>query len=327
MNFLSEDRIIILMPVFNDWQAAGLLLADLDRVLGPEPGEFEVLLVDDGSPAPVPEGFPGFVPRKLAEVSLLRLRRNLGHQRAIAAGLIHIHLERDCRAVVVMDADGEDRAEDVPRLMAEFRRLDQRSVVFAARARRLESAVFQFFYYSYRLVHRLLTGAPVRVGNFSILPRAALAQLAVVPEIWNHYAAGVIRARLVNTAIPIARGRRKSGNSRMNFVGLVLHGLSAIFVYADIVGARLFIGTLSLIALAAVILGALVALRMTLDPATRAWATYAAGLVLVILLQAVMISLVAVFSVIGSRVNATFIPVRDCPYFVAGVERLFFRKS
>ncbi|MCC6857261.1 MAG: glycosyltransferase [Bryobacterales bacterium] len=327
MNFLSEDRIIILMPVFNDWQAAGLLLADLDRVLGPEPGEFEVLLVDDGSPAPVPEGFPGFVPRKLAEVSLLRLRRNLGHQRAIAAGLIHIHLERDCRAVVVMDADGEDRAEDVPRLMAEFCRLDQRSVVFAARARRLESAVFQFFYYSYRLVHRLLTGAPVRVGNFSILPRAALAQLAVVPEIWNHYAAGVIRARLVNTAIPIARGRRKSGNSRMNFVGLVLHGLSAIFVYADIVGARLFIGTLSLIALAAVILGALVALRMTLDPATRAWATYAAGLVLVILLQAVMISLVAVFSVIGSRVNATFIPVRDCPYFVAGVERLFFRKS
>jgi hypothetical protein len=315
------------MPVFNDWKAAGLLLGDLDRALAPEAANFRVLLVDDGSPVPPPDGFPDFVPEKLDEISVLRLRRNLGHQRAIAVGLIHVHLNVTCRAVVVMDADGEDRAEDVPRLMQEFCRLERRSIVFAARARRLESPVFQFFYHSYRIVHRLLTGAPVRVGNFSILPQSALAQLAVVPEIWNHYAAGVIRARLVNTAIPIARGRRKSGQSRMNFVGLLLHGLSAIFVYADIVGARLFIGTLSLIALAAVILGALVAVRVTPDPATRTWATYSAGLVLVILLEAVLISLVAVFSVIGSRVNATFIPVRDCPYFAAGVDSLFLRKS
>jgi hypothetical protein len=38
-------------------------------------------------------------------------------------------------------------------------------------------------------------------------------------------------------------------------------------------------------------------------------------------------ALVAVFNVIGSRVNVTFLPIRDCPCFVAGVDGVFLRKS
>jgi hypothetical protein len=312
---------LILTPVFNDWEAAARLLEDLDLALAGGKGPWGVLIVDDGSPQPMPAAFPARSFQTLASVDILRLRRNLGHQRAIAVGLVHAHLNIPCEAVVVMDADGEDKPADVPRLLERFEQLGGQSIVFAARAKRLESPVFRFFYHTYRLVHRIMTGDPVRVGNFSVVPAKALSQLAVIPEIWSHYAASVIRCRLAHDSIPIARGPRYCGTSKMRPISLLLHGLSAMFVYAEIVGARLFVGTLSLIALAALLLGALIALKFTSEIA------YAAALLAVILLQAVLISLVAVFTVIGSRVNVTFLPIRDCPYFVAGVERVFFRKS
>ena len=64
----------------------------------------------------------------------------------------------------------------------------------------------------------------MRVGNFSVLPFIRLSQLVVVPEIWNHYAAAVIRSRLPFRSLRIARGRRYSGRSKMDFIGLLLHG-------------------------------------------------------------------------------------------------------
>jgi 2-polyprenyl-3-methyl-5-hydroxy-6-metoxy-1,4-benzoquinol methylase len=81
----------------------------------------------------------------------------------------------------------------------------------------------------------MLTGISVRVGNFSILPRSYLSTLIVLSELWNHYAAAVFRSRLKFEMIPIPRGRRIAGASRMNFVSLVTHGLSAASVFSDIV--------------------------------------------------------------------------------------------
>lgn len=317
----ASGMFIVLTPVFNDWDSAERLIRELDAALANEPGEWCVLMVNDGSSEPLPAGFPRYSLHRLVAVDLLNLRRNLGHQRAIAVGLVHIHLHMPCQAVVIMDADGEDKPSDIPKLLERFRLHGGRKIVFAARAKRLESLTFRFFYHAYRIVHRILTGDPVRVGNFSVLPAGALATLSVIPEIWNHYAASVIRWRLAYDTIPIARGERYAGVSKMSPVGLLLHGLSAIFVYAEIVGARLFVAALSLIGLASAGVGAWFAFRFNGEVA------YGAVLLMIILLEAALISLVAVFNVIGSRVNVTFLPIRDCPYFVAGVESLFLRKS
>ena len=72
---------------------------------------------------------------------MLRLRRNLGHQRAIAIGLTYIQAQMTTayEAVVVMDGDGEDAPEDVPRLLARLEAEGGRSIVFAERTRRSES--------------------------------------------------------------------------------------------------------------------------------------------------------------------------------------------
>ena len=47
------------------------------------------------------------------------------------------------------------------------------------------------------------------------------------------------------TSTPIPRGYRITGISKMNFVALVAHGMSAISVYGDVVGVRLMLGSMA----------------------------------------------------------------------------------
>ncbi|HWP56673.1 MAG TPA: glycosyltransferase [Candidatus Acidoferrales bacterium] len=104
----SDLKLVILMPIFNDWEAAALLLPALDGELAQNGLEAEVILVDDASPAPPPPRLADGPFAAIKTVDILGLRRNLGHQRAIAVGLAFVEANRPCRAVVVMDGDGED---------------------------------------------------------------------------------------------------------------------------------------------------------------------------------------------------------------------------
>ena len=319
----GQNRAVLLIPLFNDWEAAGLLLQQLDETLEAYPMIPEVLLVDDGSTQPMPPGFPHRHFKALAAVDVLRLRRNIGHQRAIATGLVYIYENRPCRAVIVMDADGEDQPSGILPLTEKFYQEDERLIVFAARSKRLESLWFRTLYNVYRLLHVLVTGDPVRVGNFSIIPSAFLTKLVVIPEIWNHYAAAVIRTRIGSTSIPVERGRRLTGESRMNFIALLLHGLRAFFVYGEVVGARLLIAIACLMLLGSVLAASAVAAHFTTSLFIPGFFLYLAGALGIILLLAVLIALILVFSVIGSNGNMGFLPLRDCHFFIDRLDPLF----
>ena len=68
---------------------------------------------------------------------------------------------------------------------------------------------------------------------------------------------------------------------------------------------------------------AALAVRLTTNLFIPGLFLYVAGALGIILLQAVLIGVILVFSVIGSNGNMGFLPLRDCHYFVSGVERLF----
>ena len=284
----DDGPIVILLPVFDDWDAFEALLERLDEALLGEGLEANVLAVDDGSSIPGGRALGGGALAAIGQVRVLRLRRNLGHQRAIAVGLAYVEAKMPCRAVVVMDSDGEDDPRDVPRLLQQCRAEQYQKVVFAERSQRSESWAFRVFYVLYQLLHRLLTGQRVRVGNFSVIPRPRLASLVAVAEIWNHYAAAVFKSRQPCCRLAARRAPRLAGRSRMSFVGLVIHGLSAISVHADVVGVRLLIASLTGILLAAAGLAAIVAVRLLTTLAIPGWATSAAGLLAVVLLQLVL---------------------------------------
>ena len=236
-----SPEVVILIPSFNDWDSLAELLPRLDAVLSAHDTEVDILVVDDGSTTEPEEFLVSTAFRALRRVDVLRLRRNLGHQRAIAIGLAYVEDCLQASVVVVMDGDGEDDPADVPRLLARLEEEGNGRVVFAERSRRSESHSFRTFYALYKFLHRVLTGKGVRVGNFSAIPRGRLSSLVVVSDLWNHYAAAVIRSRQPHCLIPTCRSVRLCGRSTMNFVSLVVHGLSAISVYSDVVGVRLLV--------------------------------------------------------------------------------------
>lgn len=175
--------VVILCPLRDDWTSAAQLIRRLDEEISSGAYCVEILLVDDGSLQTCERSIFPSVFSAVRAIKILRLRRNLGHQRAIAIGLMHIANTIRCDAIIVMDADGEDTPEGVVQLLAAYLDNGGAKAVFAARSRRLESLLFRSFYVFYKFLHRGLTGISVRVGNFSILPSRYLGTLSVMPEL------------------------------------------------------------------------------------------------------------------------------------------------
>jgi glycosyltransferase involved in cell wall biosynthesis len=304
-------------------EVAELLVKQLDNVLDSHSTTTTIILIDDGSTELMKKEFLNKPLKSIFAVDIIHLQRNLGHQRAIAVGLTHIHDKYSCDAVILMDADGEDQPEDVPRLIERFKDLGGKQIVFAERLRRTEGLVFRVSYKLYQIMHYKLTGIPVKVGNFSIIPYNCLSALVLVSELWNHYAAAVFSSRIPYETLPTSRGKRLGGKSKMNYTALVLHGLSAISVFTDIVGVRLLLLTffMSFILIASLIF--IFSVQITSIFLIPAWISYSTVFLLVLLLQISGGCFAMVFFILMNRANLNFIPKKECPYFIRTVERVY----
>jgi polyisoprenyl-phosphate glycosyltransferase len=323
---MSSLPLVILMPVYDDWESVRLLLPHIDDALASYELRARILLIDDGSRHPAAADLAGPHLRSIDEVAVLVLRRNLGHQRALCIGICQIASGRDwanAEGVIIMDADGEDSPGDIPRMVRRFREGGGRDAIFAQRLRRSEGPIFRLFYRLFRALHRVFSGVPVQIGNFSMLPLSAVSRLSVVAELWNHYAAACVHARIPIVMLPTKRGHRLAGTSRMNFVGLVGHGLAAISVFGERIGARSLIAV-TLVACVLTVAGALALGFVLFTPfEVPRWAPLAAALSTLILMQALLLSLLFSFLTLSARAGGHFIPARDYSWFVERVDTIW----
>jgi hypothetical protein len=307
--------LVLCVPVYNDWPSVAVLLRELENSDLLNDHQVRVVLVDDGSTERLDASS---LSSPSLTLEILHLTRNLGHQRAIAIGLAAIADKFECDAVVVMDGDGEDNPADIPALLLELQKHQPPAVVFAQRMRRTESLRFKLGYACFKVLHRLLTGRPCDVGNFSAIPAGWLKRLVCSSELWIHYAAAVACSRLPIVKVPCDRGQRYAGQSHMKLTSLVVHGLSAISVFGETVGVRicLALGAVSGIT----VLGLLIVLylRFMTDLAVPGWATSATGLLLILLVNLLLLTMNSVLVILGARNNASFIPSRDWSTFVSG---------
>jgi polyisoprenyl-phosphate glycosyltransferase len=309
-------KIKIVIPAFNDWEALIKLCQLIDNVSKDNSYDCSLVIVNDNSTRPVPEEFKSW---KLLPLKIINLNRNMGHQRAIATGLSYVRLDGECDFVLVMDADGEDRPGDIPALV-KGGTSNPGHIVFAKRTKRQESLSFRFFYSIYKIIFRILTGVTIEFGNFCIIPCAALKKLVFVSEIWNHFSGGVIKSRLPYSSIPLERGRRIAGQSKMNFQSLILHGMSAVSVHIETVAVRLLLFSVMLISLALVGIILVSYIRIFTSFAIPGWASFLVTAFSIIIFQAFLISLFLVFVVLNYRTQKHFIPANDCKDFIESIE-------
>lgn len=275
----SSHSLVIVTPIYEDVEASSLLFKELASVFGQE---VYIVAVDDGSvrqPVDVSSisaaGIDGVV---------IKLRRNVGHQRAIAIGLNYVSDQLpEAQRVVVMDSDGEDLPLSIRELIQPLESANV-DVVVAQRKSRIETLRFKIFYVIYRWLFKLFTGRGIGFGNFMALKPAAVKRLAAMQELWIHVAGCVLISKLRMAVCPLDRGPRYAGQSKMNFVGLALHGFKGLMVFTEDVLVRVGIAC-TLIAVLSV-LGSVAALVLkVIGFATPGWFSMALGILLLVFLQ------------------------------------------
>jgi len=313
-------KIAIVTPVLDDWPAFGHLLREVGRSLAGKVQDLDIVAVDDGSAQSFAIDALELPASPIRRIEILRLGLNLGHQRAIAVGLVDIARRDDLDGVFVMDCDGEDRPADLPRLLAASRERPGHIVV-AQRTERSEGQPFKVGYALYRWLFTLLTGQQINFGNFSFIPIACVRRLVFMPEIWNNLPAAILRSRIGHVAVPTARGERYFGRSRMSWIGLIAHGLSATSVYIDIVFVRLLFGAAIVAGVTLAGIAAAVAIRLATPLAIPGWATTVVGVLGLLLMQLVVMVVAMLLLVLAGRNSRPIVPIADAGMFIAGRQR------
>ena len=225
-------KFIILIPLYNDWKSVSKLLGEIDLQTSAWEAEVSVILVNDSST----EERSGldFNYKKIKSVKILNMKVNRVHQRCIATGLKYICKNEDFDRVIVMDADGEDRPEELNDFYKKA--LENPDVTITGnRLKRSEGVIFRFLYKVHKILTLLFTGKLIKFGNFTCLPREHVEQLIKKPYLWNSYSSSVIATIKNRAFIGSIRGVRYVLPSKMNFSGLVFHSLAIISVFRNIV--------------------------------------------------------------------------------------------
>jgi len=228
-------KFIILIPLYNDWKSVSKLINEIDLKVSNWNAEISIMIMNDAST----EKRSGLdlKLKKIKKIKILNMRENRVHVRCIAAGLKYIFENEDFDRVIIMDADGEDRPEELSDF---FKKAIENpdKVVTGNRFKRSEGLLFRISYQIHKMVTLIFTGKLIKFGNFTCLAKNHVKKLIEKPYLWNSYSSSIVKAIDDRTSIPVIRGTRYFGPSKMNFLTLVFHSFAIISVFRNQVFVR-----------------------------------------------------------------------------------------
>lgn len=237
-------KIIILIPVYNDWESLNKLLSEInENIKSFSEINFECLIVNDASTVQPPELKK---PGNFLSIELLNMKENRGHARCNAFGIRYVYQNKEFDNLILMDGDGEDRPEEIKNLIEKIKEDPILSVV-AKRVKRSEGPFFQSLYQLHKLITFIFTGKNINFGNYSILTRNDVEKLYSKASLWSSFSGSVKKNIKSLNEINSIRGLRYFGPSKMSLFKLIIHSLSIIAVFKYQVFLR---STLMLIVLA-----------------------------------------------------------------------------
>jgi polyisoprenyl-phosphate glycosyltransferase len=228
-------KFIILIPLYNDWKSVSKLLDEIDLQVNNWEAEVSVIIINDASTESKTSLDKSF--KKIKSLKVLNMKENRVHQRCIATGLKYICKNKDFDRVIIMDADGEDRPEELNDFYKKIQENPNKTIT-GNRFKRSEGIVFRVLYEVHKILTLIFTGKLIKFGNFSCLPKAHVEQLIQKSYLWNTYSSSVVKIIKDRTFIPSVRGTRYVLPSKMNFTALIFHSLTIISVFRNLVIIR-----------------------------------------------------------------------------------------
>jgi polyisoprenyl-phosphate glycosyltransferase len=207
----SPVTLSVVTPMFNEREAVDHFVARLRPVLDGLGETYEVVAVDDGSK-------DATVARLMqlredwAQLRVVSLRRNVGHQTALRAGLQSARGEY----VVSIDADLQDPPEVIGEMLNAAREQDVH-VVYGVRSDRSTDTVFKRSTAGvYYRVMRRLVGPWVsdQAGDFRLMSRTVVDVLNNLPEQRPVYRLVVPSLGFSSAEVPYVRAERVAGETK-----------------------------------------------------------------------------------------------------------------
>jgi len=231
-------KFIILIPVYNDWKSVSKLLKEIDLQIVEWESEVSVLITNDGSTEKRPSMDSNF--KNIKSVKVLNMKKNQGHPRCLIVGFQYITEKENFDYVIPMDADGEDRPEELNLLFSKSKEYPNK-VITADRIKRSEGPLFKFCYEIHKYLTYIFTGHLIKFGNYSCLPRDSVVKITKEPSAWSSFSGSLTKLIPDRISISSVKGLRYYGPSKMSFFNLLIHSFSIIAVFKKTVFLRSFI--------------------------------------------------------------------------------------
>jgi len=231
-------KFIILIPVYNDWKSVSKILKEIDLQIVDWESEVSVLIINDFSTEAKSNIDSNF--KKIKSVKVLNMKKNQGHARCFATGLKFIIEREKFDHVIPMDADGEDRPEELKLLFNKSKEYPNK-VITADRIKRSEGLLFKFCYEIHKYLTYVFTGHMIKFGNYSCLPRDCVVKITKEPSAWSSFSGSLTKLIPDRISISSIKGLRYYGPSRMSFFNLLIHSFSIVAVFKKTAFLRSFI--------------------------------------------------------------------------------------
>ena len=221
-------KIVILVPIYNDWKSIYKLIENIDLQIADWDAEVSILIFNDASTEEKP--VKNFNLKKIKSVRVMNMKENRGHARCNATGLKYLTEKENFDYVIPMDGDGEDRCEEL-NLLFEKSRENPLKTVTLDRIKRSEGFFFKLLYQCHKILTYVFTGKLIKFGNYSCLPKDHAKKLAKEASTWSSFSGSVTKVIVDRVSAPSIRGQRYFGPSKMNLFNLLIHSFSIIAVF------------------------------------------------------------------------------------------------
>ena len=228
------EKLIILIPVYNDWKSLNLLINKINFELNKRNLNSEILIINDNSSLR-----NNFLKKKLSrtkKITFLNLKINVGSQRAINIGLNYINKIKGNYIVTIIDSDGEDDPKEIVK-MVKLARKYKNYVITSNRLARKESLIIRFLYRVHLIITFLITGKWISFGNYTTLNSKNIKKIIQNDDGCYAHSAAVIKNSKIKR-VYARRNQRFFDKSKVNFLGLMLHSLRIISVFQKIILLR-----------------------------------------------------------------------------------------
>ena len=221
-------KIIILIPIYNDWQSASKLIEEINSIVSRLDIQLSIIIVNDASTEQQAMHVPNL--ENLQSVKIINMKENRGHARCIASGLKYIFEKEEFDYVIPMDGDGEDRPEEIKNFVDYIRYTSDKPIV-GERVKRSESLFFKFCYGVHKILTFAFTGQSIKFGNYTCLPKSTVEKMINDKATWSSFSGALAKIEKEKSIVPSIRGLRYFGPSKMSFKNLIIHSLAIISVF------------------------------------------------------------------------------------------------